>query len=90
MIWVERLPFPVFSQFVNLIKETAVVGYIAVQDLTRVGDLIRARTMEAFFPLIAIAVIYFVFCRLMAWLLGKLAKKLEPKEEPRAIKGVEL
>ena len=78
------------SQFVNLIKETAVVGYIAVQDLTRVGDLIRARTMEAFFPLIAVAVIYFVFCRLTAWLLGKLAKKLEPKDEPRTIKGVEL
>ena len=78
------------GQFISLIKETAVVGYIAVQDLTRVGDLIRARTMEAFFPLIAIAVIYFVFCWLMSWLLGKLAKKLEPKEEPRTIKGVDL
>ena len=78
------------GQFVSLIKDTAVVGYIAVQDLTRVGDLIRARTMEAFFPLIAIAIIYFVFCRLMAWLLGKLAKKLEPKDEPRTIKGVDL
>ena len=78
------------GQFISLIKETAVVGYIAVQDLTRVGDLIRARTMEAFFPLIAIAVIYFVFCRLMAWLLGKLAKKLEPKDEPRTIEGVDL
>ena len=78
------------AQFVSLVKDTAVVGYIAVQDLTRVGDLIRARTMEAFFPLIAIAAIYFVFCRLSAWLLGRLARKLEPKEEPRTIKGVEL
>ena len=78
------------GQFVSLIKETAVVGYIAVQDLTRVGDLIRARTMEAFFPLIAVAIIYFVFCRLAAWLLGKLAKKLEPKDEPRTIEGVDL
>jgi len=78
------------AQFVTLIKDTAVVGYIAVQDLTRVGDLIRARTMEAFFPLIAIAIIYFVFCWLMSWLLGRLAKRLEPKDEPRTIKGVDL
>ena len=78
------------TQFVSLVKDTAVVGYIAVQDLTRVGDLIRSRTMEAFFPIIAIAIIYFVFCRLMAWLLGLLAKGLEPKDEPRTIKGVEL
>lgn len=78
------------SAFVTLVKDTSVVGFIAVQDLTRVGDLIRARTMEAFFPLIAIAIIYFVLCRIMAWLLGRLARRLEPKEEPRTIKGVEL
>ena len=78
------------SQFVNLVKDTSIVGYIAVQDLTRVGDLIRARTMEAFFPLVITAIIYFAICRLMAWLLGRLVKKLEPKEGPRTIKGVEL
>ncbi|MBR3317518.1 MAG: transporter substrate-binding domain-containing protein [Atopobiaceae bacterium] len=78
------------AQFVSLVKDTSVVGYIAVQDLTRVGDLIRARTMEAFFPLIAIAIIYFVLCRVMARLLGRWAKRLEPKDEPRTIKGVEL
>ncbi|MBR3159015.1 MAG: transporter substrate-binding domain-containing protein [Atopobiaceae bacterium] len=78
------------SQFVSLIKDTSVVGYIAVQDLTRVGDLIRARTMEAFFPLIATAIIYFVICRLFTWLLGMWIKKLEPKEGPRTIEGVEL
>ncbi len=78
------------AQFVTLIKDTSIVGYIAVQDLTRVGDLIRSRTMEAFFPLIAIAVIYFAICRLVAWLVGLAAKRLEPKEGPRTIKGVEL
>ena len=78
------------GQFVSLVKDTSIVGYIAVQDLTRVGDLIRSRTMEAFFPLIAIAIIYFVLCRLLAWLLGLLVRKLEPKEGPRTIKGVEL
>lgn len=78
------------SSFVGLVKDTSIVGYIAVQDLTRVGDLIRARTMDAFFPLIAIAIIYFAICRLFTWLLGLLVKKLEPKEGLRTIKGVEL
>ena len=78
------------GQFVSLIKDTSVVGFIAVQDLTRVGDLIRARTMEAFFPLIAIAIIYFAACRLLAWALGLLARRLEPQDGPRTIKGVDL
>lgn len=79
------------GQFIGLVKDTSIVGYIAVQDLTRVGDIIRARTMEAFFPLIAIAVIYFALCRLMAWLLNKfIVRRLDPKDGPRTIKGVEL
>ena len=61
-----------------------------MQDLTRVGDLIRARTMEAFFPLIAIAVIYFFLCLLMAKLIDLVIKKLEPENGPRTIKGVKL
>ena len=79
------------AQFVSLVKDTSIVGYITVQDLTRAGDIIRSRTMEAFFPLIAIAIVYFVLCRLMAWLLNKFfVRRLEPKEGPRTIKGVEL
>ena len=41
----------------ELIKATAIVGYVAVQDLTKMGDLIRSRTYEAFFPLIVTAVL---------------------------------
>ncbi len=78
------------GEFVSLIKDTSIVGYVAVRDLTRAGDLIRARTMEAFFPLVAIAIIYFVVCRLIAWLLGLQTKRLEPQEGQRTIKGVEL
>ncbi len=48
------------GEITGLIKATAIVGYIAVQDLTKVGDLVRSRTYEAFFPLIAVAVIYFL------------------------------
>ena len=43
------------AEIVSLIKATAVVGYIAVQDLTKMGDIVRSRTYEAFFPLIAVA-----------------------------------
>ena len=48
------------GEITAIIKATAVVGYIAVQDLTKMGDIVRARTYEAFFPLIAVAVIYFI------------------------------
>ena len=76
------------GQFVSLVKDTAIVGYIAVVDLTRASDLIRARTMDAFFPLIATAVIYFLFCRLLARLLGRIAAKLDVTNRPREIEGV--
>ncbi len=78
------------SQLVSLVKETSVVGFIAVQDLTRAGDLIRSRTMEAFFPLVAIALIYFGLCRFLAWALGKLTSRYMVQNRPRVIKGVKL
>ena len=72
----------------SLIKGTSVVGYITVQDLTKAGDLIRSRTYEAFFPLIATAVIYFCFSYLLISLLKAVEKKLEPKNRKRQVKGV--
>jgi polar amino acid transport system substrate-binding protein len=56
-----------------------VVGYIAVNDLTKMGDIIRGNTYEAFFPLIAVAVIYFAITWGVAGLLGVLKRKAEPK-----------
>lgn len=56
------------SEAVSLIKNTSVVGYLAIQDLTRACDMIRARTFEAVFPLFLITIIYFI----LAWLMGKL------------------
>lgn len=62
-----KLALPQFkSEAVSLIKNTSVVGYLAIQDLTRACDMIRARTFEAFFPLLFITIIYF----LLAWLIG--------------------
>jgi len=77
------------GQFISLVKDTAIVGFIAVQDLTRASDLIRARTMDAFFPLVSTAVIYFLFCLLLAWILGKIAARIDIANRPRKIEGVE-
>ena len=78
------------SEIVGLIKATSVVGYIAVNDLTKMGDIIRGNTYEAFFPLIAVAVIYFAITWGVAALLGILKKKAEPKrrKDKNILKGV--
>ncbi len=61
-----KIYFPLLkTQFALLVKETSVVGYIAVADLTRAGDIIRGYTLEAFFPLLTVAVIYFM----LTWLI---------------------
>jgi polar amino acid transport system substrate-binding protein len=67
------------AQAVETIKATAVVGYIAVNDLTKMGDIIRSNTYEAFFPLIATAVIYFVLTWILSLLLGLVKLRFEPK-----------
>lgn len=63
---------------VELIKATAVVGYIAVNDLTKMGDIIRSNTYEAFFPLIATALIYFLLTWIISLLLGLVRIHFEP------------
>ena len=71
---------PVFQgEFISLVKMTSVVGYIAIQDLTKAGDIIRSRTYDAFFPLITTAVIYF----LIAWLLTRVLTMLQNRLDPR-------
>ena len=77
------------SQFIMLVKETSVSGYITVLDLTRSGDLIRSRTMEAFFPLLSIALIYFLLTLCLTKLLGLIDFGIEKKHENRKIKGVD-
>lgn len=77
------------SQFVSLVKETSIAGYITVVELTRAGDLIRSRTMEAFFPLIAIALIYYVLTWLLAKAAGIARKAADKKRDARIVKGVD-
>ena len=63
---------PYKGQIKALIKATAIVGYVAVQDLTKMGDIVRSRTYEAFFPLIAVAVIYFALAAALMFLVNRL------------------
>ena len=60
-------------------KGTAVVGYIAVNDLTKVGDIIRSNTYEAIVPLITIALIYFAIACILISLMEMFRKRLAPK-----------
>ena len=80
------------GEIVGLIKATAIVGYIAVQDLTKMGDIVRSRTYEAFFPLIAVTVIYFVLEGLFSFIVSRIRVSIDPKKRKREriLKGVNL
>lgn len=64
------------NEFIVLLKETSVAGYVALQDLTYVGNLIRSRTYEAFFPLITVALIYLIIVLIISFFLKKLERRL--------------
>ena len=64
------------NEFIALLKETSVAGYVAVKDLTKGGDIIRSRTYSAFMPLIAVALIYLALVMFFSWLVGKLERRL--------------
>lgn len=68
------------NEFIVLLKETSVSGYIALEDLTKGGDIIRGRTYSAFMPLIAVALIYLVLVIFFSWLVGKLERRLRNSE----------
>jgi polar amino acid transport system substrate-binding protein len=58
---------------------TSIVGYIAVQDLTKASDIIRSRTFDAFFPLVMVAILYFA----VSWFLMQGLEYLERRTDPR-------
>ena len=68
------------NEFIVLVKETSVAGYVALKDLTYVANLIRSRTYEAFFPLITVAVIYLVIVMILTFFLKKLERRLRNSE----------
>ena len=80
---------PVFrGEFISLVKMTSVVGYITIMDLTKMSDIIRSRTYEAFFPLIATAIIYFLLSFGLAQGLSAIETRIDPKRKKRVVKGV--
>jgi len=88
-----RLFYPRLSvDIVSLLKDTAIVGYIAVMDLTKVSDIIRSRTYEAFFPLIASALIYFVLAIVLVQIVKLIQRLTDPrKKNPKSItKGIKI
>jgi His/Glu/Gln/Arg/opine family amino acid ABC transporter permease subunit len=80
---VQRI-LPVYKgEVISLVKMTSIVGYIAVQDLTKASDIIRSRTFDAFFPLVLVAILYF----LIAWVLILALEYLERATGPQRRRG---
>lgn len=71
---------PIGNEFIVLLKETAIVGYVSLTDLTRAANQISSRTYEAFMPLIGAAVIYFVIIKILTILLEKLERRLRKSD----------
>lgn len=65
------------NEFVTLIKETAIAGYIGIMDLTKASDIIASRTYDYFFPLIVVALMYLILTSFISKLLKKLERKLD-------------
>ncbi|HEY5511126.1 MAG TPA: ABC transporter permease subunit [Prolixibacteraceae bacterium] len=77
-----RQVLPVYKgEFISLVKMTSIVGYIAVQDLTKASDIIRSRTFDAFFPLLVVAVLYLLIAWLLTWALGYIEVSVDPKRK---------
>ncbi|MCL2062963.1 MAG: ABC transporter permease subunit [Candidatus Cloacimonetes bacterium] len=64
------------KDFIELLKTTAIVGYIAIQDLTRAGEIIRSRTFDAFFPLLVVTLIYMLVITISIFIFKILAMKI--------------
>ncbi len=64
------------NEMIVLLKETAISGYIAIQDLTKGGDIIRSRTYDAYFPLLTVAAIYLMIVMIMTYFVNRLERRL--------------
>ncbi|MGN0836755.1 MAG: amino acid ABC transporter permease, partial [Akkermansia sp.] len=75
-----RHALPVYKgDVISTVKSTSVVGYIAILDLTKMSDLIRSRTYEAFFPLLTTALIYLALANIIAALIGLVERRIDPQ-----------
>lgn len=68
------------NEFIVLIKETAIVGYVGLMDIQKAGDFIKSATYEAFMPLIGTAIIYYVLIKVLTLILGIFENKLRKSD----------
>ena len=68
------------NEFIVLLKETAIAGYVGVTDLTRGANIIRGITYQSFWPLLSIAAVYLVMVMFFTWLVGILERRLRKNE----------
>ena len=68
------------NEFIALLKETSVAGYVGIMDLTKAGDLIRGRTFESFMPLIAVALVYLATVIILSNIFGSIERRLRKNE----------
>ena len=68
------------NEFIALLKETSICGYIGLNELTRGGDIIRGTTFDAFLPLFGVAIIYLVLVLIISWLTSLLERRLRKSD----------
>ncbi len=68
------------NEFIVLLKETSVAGYVAIADLTKGGDIIRSATYKTYLPLLTVAAIYLVLVMFFTYLVGRLERRLRNSE----------
>lgn len=68
------------NEFIALLKETSVAGYVGVVDLTKAGNIIAGRTYDYFIPLFTVALVYLFLVVVLSWLVGRLERRLRRSE----------
>ena len=71
---------PLGNEFIVLIKETAIVGYVGLSDLTRVSNQVGSRLFDSFTPLVGAAIVYFIIIKILTKLLEKLERRLRKSD----------
>lgn len=76
-----KIAFPTYTQeFIVLIKETAIAGYIALEDLTKKGDIIRSKTYSPWFPLLSVAIVYLILTTVLEIIFGRVERRLRESD----------
>ena len=68
------------NEFIALLKETSVAGYVGIMDITKAGNTIAGRLYTYFLPLLTVAAVYLIVVIILSWLVGKLERRLRKSE----------